>query len=41
MGLSLHALYAMGYGTFHDKMIYTQFNFFLWLTCHYTSDKLL
>ncbi len=39
--LNLHALYTMGYGAFQDKMIYTKFNFFLSLTCHYTSNKLI
>ncbi len=41
MDLNLHALYTMGYGAFHDKMIYTKFNFLLSLTCHYTSNKLI
>ena len=41
MDLKVHALYTMGYGGFHDRMIYTQFNFFLSLTCHYTSNKLI
>ncbi len=41
MDLNLHALYTMGYGAFQDEMIYTKFNFFLSLTCHYTSNKLI
>ncbi len=41
MDLNLHALYTMGFDAFHDKMIYTQLNFFLSLTCHYTSNKLI
>ncbi len=41
MDLNLHALYTMGYGGFHDKMIFTQINFLLALTCHYTSNKLI
>ncbi len=38
---NFHALYTMGYGGLHDKMIHTQFNFFLSLTCHYTGNKLI
>ncbi len=40
MDLNFHAQYTMGYGGFHDKIIYTQFNFFLSLTCHYTGNRL-
>ncbi len=41
MDPNLHALYTMGYGAFHDKMISTKFNVFLSLTCHYTNNTLI